>query len=155
MQNYLVVTLSGVIFLTFIELILPKGSMKDISKMVTSLIVVAVIVMPLISIIKGDYDKNNEFNFDKNYYEYLEKIEEKTLLSQINSCLKQKGYNEFEIYIKSENNNEKNITIIFNSLGIISEQDHINNVEELKKNLIKNYSDKYKNVIIIENFICR
>ena len=40
MQNYLVVTLSGVIFLTFIELILPKGSMKEVSKMVTSLIIV-------------------------------------------------------------------------------------------------------------------
>lgn len=155
MQNYLVVTLSGVIFLTFIELILPKGSMKDISKMVISLMVVVIILLPLISIIKGDYIQNKEFNYDKNYYEYLQKIEEQTIINQINTTLKQQGYTDYEINFSLENNGEKNITIIFNTLGIITQTDHINNVETLKETLQKYYKDKYQNIIIIDNFICQ
>ncbi len=147
MQNYLLVTVSAVIFLTLIQIILPVGSMKTISKMVVGIILVVILGLPIIEFLNGNKNYNFNFEFDKSYYYYLDEIENSTIKSQVSSVLNKYNFNEYEIKIESQEN-IKNLKIFLKNV-IIENDEHIDSIEEVKNEIAKKLTSTIQGVEII------
>ena len=111
MQNYLYITLSAVIFLTLCQIVLPVGSMKNISKMVIGVVFVVILGLPIIEFLSGSNNYNYQVSFDKNYYYYLDEIENSTIKLEVENILKKNNYKDYEIFI--ENVEKEKIVKIF------------------------------------------
>lgn len=147
MQNYLLVTVSAVIFLTLIQIVLPVGSMKNISKMVVGILVVVILGLPIIEFLKGNKNYNFNFEFDKSYYYYLDEIENSTIKSQVNNVLNKYNFNDYEIKIENQEN-IKNLKIFLKNV-IIENDAHIDSIEEVKNEIAKKLTSTIQGVEII------
>ncbi len=146
MQNYLIVTVSAIIFLTFCQIILPVNSMKNISKMVIGIVFVTVLALPIIDLLNGKNNFNYKITFDENYYYYLDEIENSTLRFDVENVLKKYGYNDYEISI-IEDENLKTVKILIKS-ELNENGVHINNIEEVKNEILKKCTPIIKGVEI-------
>ncbi len=147
MKDYLFVSVTAVIFLTFCQIILPVNSMKSVTKMVIGLIFVSILSMPIIQLLSGNANFNYQFEFDKSYYYYLDEIENSTIKIEVENILKKYDYNSYEILIEEENEN-KNLKILLKSV-INDSQNHINNIEEIKSEITKKCLGTIKGVEIL------
>ena len=147
MQNYLYVTLSAVIFLTFCQIVLPVGSMKNISKMVIGVVFVVILGLPIIDFLGGNNNYNYQVNFDKNYYYYLDEIENSTIKLEVENILKKQNYNDYEITIL-EDENGKWVKILLKNV-INENESHIDSIEEVKNQITKKCLSTIKGVEIL------
>ncbi len=147
MQNYLYLSVSAVIFLTLIQIVLPVGSMKNVSKMVVGVLFVVILGLPIIEFLNGNKNYNFNYEFDKSYYYYLDEIENATIKNEVISLLNKYNFNDYEIEIVNQEENK--IVKIFLKNVIIENDAHIDNIEEVKNEIIKKCLSTVKEVEII------
>ena len=147
MQNYLYITLSAVIFLTLCQIVLPVGSMKNISKMVIGVVFVVILGLPIIEFLSGNNNYNYQVSFDKNYYYYLGEIENSTIKLEVENILKKNNFTDYEIFI--ENVENEKIVKIFLKNVINENESHIDSIEEVKNQITKKCLSTIKGVEIL------
>ncbi len=134
MQNYLYITVSAVIFLTLCQTILPNGSMKNISKMVVSIVFLIVLALPIIELISNSDNFKPNFDFDKSYYAYLDEIENVTIKNEVENVLKKYNFSDFIIQV--ETNDNKKIVNIFLKNVINENIAHIDSIDKAKDEIL-------------------
>ena len=147
MQNYLYITLSAVIFLTLCQIVLPVGSMKNISRMVIGVVFVVILGLPIIEFLSGNNNYNYQVSFDKNYYYYLVEIENSTIKLEVENILKKNNFTDYEIFI--ENVENEKIVKIFLKNVINENESHIDSIEEVKNQITKKCLSTIKGVEIL------
>ena len=147
METYIKISMLVIIFLTFIQLILPTNSMKNVSKSVISLICVFTLAVPLINLIKNK-ELNSEITFDKKYYEHLNVLENNTIINESKLILKQYHLEDYEIEIIENSLSEKSVEIIFHNAEYGKNEEHINSIETCKKEILEKCLGTLKEVVI-------
>ena len=95
MNSYFYSVLGVLVFLSLIDIIVPKSSNGKAVKAVISLISVSVLLVPIISIIKG---KTYDFNVKNDYYhEYLLELEGNVIKNVIKKTLSDNEINHQEV----------------------------------------------------------
>lgn len=153
MSGYLVSTLSIITVLAFLDILVSKTRNGRAVKTVISLITTFMLVLPVVSILKGEGFSNEVLDSNSFYDEYLVELEEKTVLSSIKFALN-KGEFDF-IDVATEYSTEKDekylkkIIIKLENKVISGSDEHINMLKEAKK-LLENTVDLNEVEIEIE-----
>ncbi len=147
MENYIKISMLVIIFLTFIQLILPTNSMKNVSKSVISLICVFTLAVPLINLIKNK-EITGEITFDDKYYEYLNVVENNTIISQSKIILNKYDLENYDITVIENSSSEKSVEIIFYNAEYGKNEEHINSIESCKNEILKKCLGTLKGVVI-------
>ena len=140
--NYAVCALFGSIF----EFISPKRS-KDTFRIVSSLILISVIVIPLARIdfkdLIVDFELQQEEIQENNSLTLTADILEREIYKSIEETLINAGVDEYEIYVSTEINEEtKEINI--SGVEILLDESFENKVEELEGVFVKEYGEILK-----------
>ena len=147
MENYIKISMLVIVFLTFIQLILPTNSMKNVSKSVISLICVFTLTVPLISIIKNK-ELTSEITFDEKYYEHLNVVENNTIINESKLILNQYDLKDYDIKIIENSLSEKSVEIIFHNAEYGKNEEHINSIDSCKNEILKKSLGILKEVVI-------
>lgn len=136
LKSYLITCISGIIFLTFVEFILPRGKNGAAVRTVISILAVSIIVIPIISFLKSGVSDN--FSYSSDYFLYGNKVEQKTQLNEVKLNLILNGLKCESISIDSDEEGKiKNVLIFFKKTGIESESESINISEKAKDIAVK------------------
>lgn len=147
-----ILSIAGIICTSvLIELVLPDGQMNKYIKGILSFIIVLVIIVPIPKLLNSDHDYSNIFNFENNievdedylYQLNLDKLN--AIKGEIEENVKNRGYNNVEIYISADifesQMSYKSINVDLSRL-VISENAEHNDITKIKKDIssiIKSY----------------
>ncbi len=153
MNNYLIVTLSVIIFLAFLDLITSSSKNGKVVKMVTSLIAVTMLAVPIISIVKNENLTQDKVYYNEYLNDYLVELEKKVVQNKIESALKdlECKFSNVNVEFIDEKGTlilEK-ITVKFDTAVINENGLHIDILESVK-NSLKSAIDIQKVEIIVE-----
>jgi hypothetical protein len=143
--------LGVLVFLSLIDIIVPKSSNGKAVKAVISLISVSVLLVPIISIIKG---KTYDFNVKNDYYhEYLLELEGNVIKNVIKKTLSDNEikFSSVETEFNEDDNDFSLKKIIINlEIEVINgSEEHINIIKKVKL-LLEGKIDFEKVELIIE-----
>lgn len=151
---YLMSIVGVVMLVVAIDLILPDSKISKYIKGIVSIFVVAVIVSPVISIVKGDFDwksifTESSYQVDENIMASINNQNIQVLQDELSNCLQQNGYKGVEVMISTNFiNNEIKINYIYVNLCdlVLNENiehiDYYTNIKELIKKQINIEEDK-------------
>lgn len=136
MNSYLVSTLSVITLLSFLEIIVSKTSNGKAVKTVISLICTFMLIVPVVSILKGENNYNEALVSENSYYKHLEVLQESAVLQNVKFALNKGDFKYFDTSVEYEFNGDiksiSKIKIILDKGVIISQDERINMIKEVK-----------------------
>ena len=156
MQTYIISVLGIVIISCLVEIILPSGQTAKYIKSITAIFVVYVLINPVITFLKSDFDiKKYIVSADLSYDHellnslYSEQIE--TRQTDIENQLKDEGYDGVEVsfvyeIVESEINIQK-VKINIDKLVITAGNSNINKYQFIRQVVMSNVAIKEEDVI--------
>lgn len=155
MSNYLFSTLSIIIFLAFLDIIISKTKNGKMVRTITSLIAVSMLVLPIVSIIKGDNNIVKNGYYSEYLNEYLVNLEKKVISTKIKNALKDFEYDVLSVEVDFNNSEDqlivKKVKILLDESVISENISHIDIVESVEK-LLETVVDPQKVEIKIEAY---
>ncbi len=133
LRSWVLNIVSIVIFITFLEILLPNGSVKKYIKMIVGLLVMVVILSPLLDLVNGEVKIENEIfkttsQLDqKSFALSIDQLETKQNQQMINQY-KSKIENSIKERIEYENN-----TTVLHISSIIEEDKNSQSLGEIKE----------------------
>ncbi|MBE5744489.1 MAG: hypothetical protein E7358_07290 [Clostridiales bacterium] len=105
MKDYLIISLSIVVLLAFLDIFISKTKNGKVVKSVISVISVTMLLTPIVSIIKGDSSLLEGGYYNEYLSEYLIELEKKVVVNKIDSALDNLDYliSDFELEFSNEN----------------------------------------------------
>ncbi len=140
-----ILTLAGIILVSaVVSLLVPQGKMSAFIKGMTKLLVLAVVVAPFISYFKKEEFEftNAEINWDVAYLERSASLIAKEDEEEISSYLSEDYGVTAEVGVTRAwdgNYTMQIITVKITDSGIFGQDDHINNIAEIKSRLEERY----------------
>lgn len=155
MSNYLFSTLSIIIFLAFLDMVISKTKNGKMVRTITSLIAVSMLVLPIVSIIKGDNNIVKNGYYSEYLSEYLVNLEKKVISTKIKNALKDFEYDVLSVEVDFNNSEDqlivKKVKILLDESVISENISHIDIVESVEK-LLETVVDAQKVEIKIEAY---
>lgn len=143
MNGYILSILGIVVVGILFDVIIPSGSISKYIKSIYAIFVVAVIISPVVNFLsnKNEIDFNyQEYQIDSKLINYINTQKVKSLENEIESELKENGYENVDIKLDFSYENEeiKYISCIINLKNLLLKdgQAHINKYEFIK-NVVK------------------
>ena len=140
--NYAVCALLGSIF----EFILPRKN-KDVFRIVSSIILISVIIIPLSKLDLHDELQGLEYSLETeetaNSIEYTAGLIEKEIYKNIENILINDGVNEYEIYISTKVDEATN-EIVLTDVTVLVDENFKENISGLEKRLKTDFGEVLK-----------
>ncbi len=140
--NYAVCALFGSIF----EFLLPRKN-KDVFRIVSSIILISVIIIPLSKLNLEDEFLNIEYSLEtketENNLQYTAGLIEKEIYKNIENMLINESINEYEIYI-STNVDESTNEIVLSEVTVLVDEKFKDKISVLEKNLKSEFGEVLK-----------
>ncbi len=140
--NYAVCALLGSIF----EFILPRKN-KDVFRIVSSIILISVIIIPLSKLDLHDELQGLEYSLETeeptNSIEYTAGLIEKEIYKNIENILINDGVNEYEIYISTKVDEATN-EIVLTKVTVLVDENFKENISGLEKRLKTDFGEVLK-----------
>ena len=140
--NYAVCALFGSIF----EFLLPRKN-KDVFRIVSSIILISVIIIPLSKLNIEDEFLNIEYSLEtketENNLQYTAGLIEKEIYKNIENMLINESINEYEIYI-STNVDESTNEIVLSGVTVLVDEKFKDKISVLEKNLKSEFGEVLK-----------
>ena len=140
--NYAVCALLGSIF----EFILPRKN-KDVFRIVSSIILISVIIIPLSKLDLHDELQGLEYSLEteetSNNIEYTAGLIEKEIYKNIEHILINDGVNEYEIYISTKADEATN-EIVLTEVTVLVDENFKENISGLEKRLKTDFGEVLK-----------
>ena len=140
--NYAVCALLGSIF----EFILPRKN-KDVFRIVSSIILISVIIIPLSKLDLHDELQGVEYSLETeetaNSIEYTAGLIEKEIYKNIENILINDGVNEYEIYISTKVDEVTN-EIVLTKVTVMVDENFKENISGLEKRLKTDFGEVLK-----------
>ncbi len=140
--NYAVCALFGSIF----EFLLPRKN-KDVFRIVSSIILISVIIIPLSKLNLEDEFLNIEYSLEpketENNLQYTAGLIEKEIYKNIENMLINESVNEYEIYI-STNVDESTNEIVLSEVTVLVDEKFKDKISVLEKNLKSEFGEVLK-----------
>ena len=140
--NYAVCALFGSIF----EFLLPRKN-KDVFRIVSSIILISVIIIPLSKLNLEDEFETIEYSLEtketENNLQYTAGLIEKEIYKNIENMLINESVNEYEIYI-STNVDESTNEIVLSEVTVLVDEKFKDKISVLEKNLKSEFGEVLK-----------
>lgn len=137
--NYAVCALFGSIF----EFLLPRKN-KDVFRIVSSIILISVIIIPLSKLNLEDEFFDVEYSLEtketEKNLEYTAGLIEKEIYKNIENMLINESVNEYEIYI-STNADEETNEIVLSEVTVLVDEKFESKISALEKNLKTDFGE--------------
>lgn len=157
MKSWILSICAVIILTTIVSFILPDGKMKKPIESVFSLLTIIAIISPLFSIdllnFKFDLVNDYDFNYQESFLGYISESKKQKNLDDCKIILKDLGINNTDVLIYYIDDSEleiKRISINLKNSVIISEKEHIDIINEAKKDISDYFQIEKSNVIFIE-----
>ena len=173
LKNYVNTLLCLGIFVTMIQLVMPKNNLRKYIYSLTGIILVIAIISPVVNVLKNtnvetgisqviasidEYDKKNkeakvDIDLDKKYKINSDKMIENEMSKKIKEDIKSKleGKNikvkEITVYLEDDYNVKK---IYINIDNLENENSDIKNVNEIIKYINEEYKIDYSKIEVVE-----
>lgn len=146
-----ILSIAGIVIVSvLVELVMPEGQMNKYIKSVFSFIIVLVIILPLPKILNKEINLSSQIAYEEikiqdNYIYNVNLSKISTLTKDINNDLIKQGYNNINLSISANLNDEKmEYRAIYVNLRnlVISDENKHKNIIEIKeeiKEIIKKY----------------
>lgn len=121
------------IVISIAEMLLPQGKMRKVIRSVFATVTALVIVTPLPSLLKIDFDPDwgmGEVKVDSDYLEYTNGVKAMLVSAAVNDLIKEKGYKGVDVEVKLDDAwNVHSAVVKFSNSGMTENGEHINKSE--------------------------
>jgi len=159
MKDYILSVTSIILLTTISGLILPKSKIGNTVKGVYCLVAIIVISSPILKLLKKDFNfniqnVNQNILLQENFLNYVNYSKSNYLQETVNLYLKHLNYEDISCEIISNDSSESykidKVYLYFTNSGIIKDEEHKYNIEEVKQAVSKYLSIQISKVEIYE-----